>query len=141
MQRRHACYTYQFKGSRLPYYMQSWPEQTTQPACERSERMQGVRVLRSIQHANCHFGGPHLAPQVCLLYDHNIRYPSHDALSCSQAEELGFTISPTCRSPFSTLPWCTTSAPPPALCASSINTTAESEVDASAPLLLLLLPA
>ena len=52
------------------------------------------------------------------------------------------TICPTCKSPLSTLPWCTTSAPPPALCVFSTNTTAAPELDAplsAAALLLSLL--
>ena len=49
------------------------------------------------------------------------------------------TICPTCRSPSCTRPWCTNRAPPPALCVSSTNTTAEPELDALLPLLLLLL--
>ena len=57
-----------------------------------------------------------------------------------QAERMRkVTISPTCRSPSCTRPWCTNRAPPPALCVSSTNTTAEPELDAPLPLLLLLL--
>ena len=50
---------------------------------------------------------------------------------------MELTICPTCRSPSCMCPWCTNRAPPPALCVSSTNTTAEPELDA--PLLLLLL--
>lgn len=45
------------------------------------------------------------------------------------------TIWPTCRSPSCTRPRCTNRAPPPALCVSSTNTTAEPEVAALLPLL------